>query len=297
MPGHDELFEMRATTVAPLNGHSLLRLLFPGEIQLGRAHGSRPSERLAFLIHGLAMNEDYFGLLAPELIRHGYDVWAIRLPGYAASGQPATLRDLHLSSSLALYGWVVASAMRYVADTLDPRPSHVLAWGHSLGAATLATAVATHIGSEWSGPDRLVFEAPAFAEAIAFSGSIVAGFSAIPSALLDRLGQAFLMDDLRSSEFALRQGSPLVPGRTSRAVFNLNVIALTHPLACTPHLSSELLEKSWFVIGAMDRLVDAERLSGLLDERRVAPGRRLVLQRNHLLSLTAASEMVEWIER
>jgi hypothetical protein len=281
----------------PLGGAGfVLRMLFPAEVHLGRARASRPSRRVAFLVHGLAMNEEYFGLLVPELLRAGYDVWALRLPGYAGDGRPAPLRDLPAGASLGLYAWVAASAMRHLARVLDPEPTEMVAWGHSLGGAALACALVEHAGPEWRGPDRVVFEAPAFAEAIAFPGSMVAAFVAAPTFVLDSLARALLLDDLESSEFARRQGLPLVPGRTSRAVFTMNVLALTHPLARTTPLPPEWLPKSWFVIGSMDRFVHAERLGRLLDAWHVDAERRLVLPRNHLLALTAAREMVGWLE-
>lgn len=295
-PGNS-VFETRPTRIAPLGGAGLVaRMLFPSEVHLGRARASRPSPKVAFLVHGLAMNEEYFGLVVPELLRAGYDVWALRLPGYHGAGRPASLRDLHLSSSLGLYGWVVASAMRHVACALQPRPGTLLAWGHSLGAAALLSGIAAHVGREWPGPDRLVLEAPAFPEAIAFPASMVAAFSAAPTFVLDSLARALLLDDLQSSDFARRQGTPLVPGRTNRAVFTMNVLSITHPFARTACPSAEWLERAWFVVGTIDRLVDPDRLSRLLDEWRVAPARRLLLARNHLLSLTAAREIVRWIE-
>jgi pimeloyl-ACP methyl ester carboxylesterase len=295
MPEPGAIFDTRPTPIRALPASPLAALLFPEKVVLGRARGSRPSERVAFLIHGLSMNEDYFGLLAPELIERGFDVWALRLPGYVASGERPGFWRIDVGISLTFYGWVVASTMAHVARTLSPRPTELLAWGHSLGGAALASAIASYVSPEWPGPSRLVFEAPAFSEAIAFSGLAIAGYSAAPDGLLDMLARAFLMDDLRSSEFAERQSLPLVPGRTSRAVFTMNVLALTNPLTRTPAPGPEWLERSWFILGQHDRLVDYRALCRLLDGWRVRSDRRLVLPRNHLLSLTSAREMAEWI--
>jgi pimeloyl-ACP methyl ester carboxylesterase len=288
-------FETRTTKVPPLEANMLLRFVFPERVNLAHACDSPPSERVAFLIHGLAMNEDYFGLLASELIGRGYDVWAVRLPGYVASDETAGLGDAHIGLSLAFYASVVASSIVHLSTTLAPRPTHVLAWGHSLGGAALAAA-AGYVGDGWRGPDRLVFEAPAFSEAIAFSGSLIAGFSTAPATILDTLARAFLKDDIRSSDFARRQGASLVPGRTSRAVFNMNVLALTNPFSRTTQPSSSLLERSYFVLGDIDRLVDHDRLVDLLDRWGVACDHRLTLPRNHFLSLTSPKEMVDWVE-
>src|SRR5437879_4489439 len=124
-PGH--IFDMRPTPVAPLTVHRVLDLVFPSAVMLGRARESRPGERLAFLVHGLAMNEDYFGLLVPELVSRGYDVWALRLPGYLASGQrPSAFWPVDIGFSVAFYGWVTASALAHLIRTSDEPPREVL---------------------------------------------------------------------------------------------------------------------------------------------------------------------------
>ena len=74
VPEAGRIFDIRPIRVEPLSASWPRSLAFPRRVYLGRARESRPSERLAFLIHGFALNEDYFGLLAPQLIDRGYDV-------------------------------------------------------------------------------------------------------------------------------------------------------------------------------------------------------------------------------
>lgn len=289
-------FDLWPTTIRPLRAWRGADWLPFGTVHIGRARGARPSPRVAFLVHGFAMNEDYFGLLAPLLIGRGYDVWALRLPGYVATGERAgRIWPVHIGSSMALYGLVVASAMAHVARTLRPRPTHFLGWGHSLGGAALASAVA-YSGPDWAGPDQLVFEAPAFYEAIGFSRAMVAGFAAFPDGVLNALARGLLLDDIKSSEFATCVSLPFIPGRASRLVLTMNALALVNPFSATKRLAPTFLERSWFVIGDHDRLVDHDRLIAFLDTWNVAADRRLVLLRNHFLSLTSASEMVDWID-
>src|SRR5262245_55249350 len=110
MPQPGRIFDPRPTDVPPLSTTWPFDRFFPNPVRLLAARGSRPGERVAFLLHGFAMNEDYFGLLVPELLERGYDVWALRLPGYAASGErPSELRP-HIGFSVAYYAWVAASA-------------------------------------------------------------------------------------------------------------------------------------------------------------------------------------------
>jgi hypothetical protein len=160
----------------------------------------------------------------------------------------------------------------------------------------LANAL-TLIGNSGSkGPDRLVFEAPAFRETLAFTSTTVAAFSTLPNAVLNLLARSFLMDDLRTSEVAATLAQAFVPGRTSRAVFNMNVLALVNPLNRAPIASAELLDKSWFVGGEFDRLIDHDHLTALLDRWQVRAERRLVLPRNHLLAVTSPREILDWLE-
>ena len=125
---------------------------------------------------------------------------------------------------------------------------------------------------------------------------MIATFATFPNGVLDVLARGFLMDDLRSSEFAERQCLPFVPGRTSRAVFTMNVLALVNPLSRTPRPSRAVLARSRFIAGEFDRLVDPRLLMRLLDSWDVPTTQRLLLPRNHLLSLTSARQMLEWVE-
>ncbi len=285
---------MRPVRVRPLEGSWLPGWVFPSTVHVGRARGARDADRLAVLVHGFAMNEDYFALVAPELLARGYDVWALRLPGYVGSGERAAwLRPAHVGMSVAFYAWVTASAMAHVVRTVAPR--HVLAWGHSLGGAVLHAATATWSGPEWPTPDRLVLEAPAYAEAIGFSTAMITAFRALPDAMLNALARSLLIDDIRANDTARTQLVTFVPGRTSRLVLTMNALALANPLSRTAPPSDELLERSWFAVAEFDRFVDHDRLLALLDRWRVPGARRLVLPRNHLLSPTSASEMVDWV--
>jgi alpha-beta hydrolase superfamily lysophospholipase len=292
------VFEMRAVRVRPLAGSLLPAWSFPSTVELGRALGAPDDGRVAFLVHGFAMNEEYFTLVAAELLARGYDVWALRLPGYVGSEtRAAWFRPLHVGLSVAFYAWVAASAMAHVARTRTPRVAHLLAWGHSLGAAVLHAATATWRGPAWPGPDQLVLEAPAFAEAIAFPPAMVAAFSALPDGMLNALARSLLIDDIRANETARRQALHFVPGRASRLVLTMNALALANPLSRTAALPADVQARCWFALGEFDRFVDYDRLAALLDEWRIARERRLVLPRNHLLSLTSAQEIVEWMER
>jgi len=296
MPQVGSIFDPRPTCVEPLPTAWPLDVLFPSSLHLAHARGSRSAERLAFLIHGLAMNEDYFGLLAPELIGRGYDVWALRLPGYAGSGAPVRALRPHIGLSMTYYAWVAASAMAHLARMLDPAPTHVLAWGHSLGGVVLGTAVTSFPDSAIARADRLVFEAPAFGEALAWPLTTVAVLAALPDGVLNTLARGMLLDDIRTSPLAAAQGSSFLPGRASRLLLTMNVLALCNPLAQALRLAREALAKSWFVLGEFDRLVDHDRLVGLLDRWGVAAERRLVLPRNHLLALTVPREMLDWVD-
>jgi pimeloyl-ACP methyl ester carboxylesterase len=294
VPEPGATFDMRAVRVRPLPGSWFPGWAFPSAVELGRARGARDADRLAFLVHGFAMNEDYFALVAPELVARGYDVWALRLPGYLPSGtRAAWLRPVHVGMSVAFYAWVTASATAHVARTVSPR--HVVAWGHSLGGAVLHAATATWTDRDWPAPERLVLEAPAYPEAIGFSTAMIAAFTALPDGMLNALARALLIDDIRANETAREQSLAFVPGRTSRLVLTMNALALANPLSRTAPLSPEMLDRCRFVVAEFDRFVDHDRLIGLLDRWRVRPERRLVLPRNHLLSLTSAREMVEWV--
>jgi hypothetical protein len=297
MPEPGGIFDMRPTRVTPLPVHWVLEQVFPSSLMLGRARDSRRTGRLALLIHGLAMNEDYFGAPRAGARPQGVRGLGAPLAGYLGSGhEPGTLWPLGIGFSVDFYGWVAASAMAHLACARRKPPGGLLAWGHSLGAVALAKAVTGWAGSRWAGPDRLVFEAPAFGEAIAFPGSIIAAFSVFPTGVLDVLARGFLMDDLRSSGFAERQSLPFVPGRTSRVVFTMNVLALVNPLSHTPRLPPPAFDRSRFIIAKFDRLVDSDSLNRLLDSWGVASDQRLVLPRNHLLSLTSPGQMMEWLD-
>jgi hypothetical protein len=297
-PVGGNIFEMRPRRITPLPTYPLVEGLFPATVHLGRATGSRAGDRVAFLVHGLGLNEDYFGLLAPELVAKGYDVWALRLPGYIGSGERAGwLWPVHFGLSVAFYGWVAASAIAHLARTLEPRPAHLLVWGHSLGAAALASAFADGEAGDWGIVDRLVLEAPAFSEALAFSGVTLAALTALPDGLLNQLSEALLMDDIRSSHFAAQRILPFSPGRASRAVLTMNALALANPFNRTRPPAPQVLDRTRFVLAAFDRFVDHDRLIPLLEAWRVGADRRLVLPRNHHLSLTSPREIVEWLER
>jgi alpha-beta hydrolase superfamily lysophospholipase len=297
LPQAGRIFDMQPIRVAAIPVHWLVDRLFPGTLTLGRARGSRAGRRLAFLVHGFAMNEDYFGLLVPDLLARGYDVWAIRLPGYAGSEEPVgTLRPLHWGLSVAFYGWVTASALAHLVRTLEPSPTAVLAWGHSLGAAAVLAALAYRVGSHRDCPDHVVLEAPAFAETLPFSAAMVAAFAAFPGGVLNLLARSFLLDDIRSSRFAQSQGVHFIPGRTSRLVLTMNALAHANPLSRTPAPVRAKLDRRRFVIARFDRLVEHDRLVALLDRWRVPKAHRLVLARNHLTALTASHEMLEWLD-
>jgi len=295
-PEPGKIFSMQPTRVGPLPVDWPVGMLFPRAVELGRARHARPSERVAFLVHGLAMNEDYFGLLAPELIARGYDVWALRLPGYSGSGEHSgALRPFHVGFSTAFYGWVVVSALAQLVRTLDPPPRRLLAWGHSLGAVALAAGITAWHGAGSPDVHQLVFEAPSFPEAVAFSGPAIALITALPDSVAGPFARALLMDDLASSRFAAQQALPLVPGRTSRLMLNMHALALANPLSRTVPPPPDVLKRSWFVIGRFDRLVDHGRLVGLLDTWQVTAQRRLLLPRNHWLSLTCPREILAWL--
>jgi hypothetical protein len=288
---------MRVTRVRPLPTRWPLQWAFPDSVVIGRARRTSPGSRVAFLVHGLGMNEDYFAFLADGLLARDYEVWALRLPGYVGAGEPAgTWFPVHHVFSTAFLGWVVASAMAHVVRQADPAPRHMLAWGHSLGAVALANAIGSFAGRDWRGADALVFEAPAFGEALAFPPSILALFTALPAFMLDTFVRAFLLDDLHSSPFARRQGVPFVPGRASRLMLTLNLAGLAHPLNRTPELPRAFRDRCRFIVGEFDRLVDHDRLVRLLDGWGTPPEQRLVLPRNHLLSLTCSGRMLQWLE-
>jgi pimeloyl-ACP methyl ester carboxylesterase len=294
-PAPGATFDMQPVRVRPLPGSWLPGWAFPSTVQLGRARGARDGERVAFLVHGFAMNEDYFALLAPELCARGYDVWALRLPGYLPSGERAAwLWPVHVGMSIAFYAWVTASAIAHIAHALAPR--HLLAWGHSFGGAVLHAAMAAWSGREWPAPERLVLEAPAYREAIGFSTAMVTALSALPEGTLNALARSLLIDDIRANETARQQGLAFIPGRASRLVLTMNALALANPLSRTVPLPPEALARCRFVVAEFDRLVDHDRLVALLDGWRVRAERRLVLPRNHLLSLTSAAQVVAWLE-
>lgn len=284
--------------VTPLAGWPLGHRLFPDSINLCRAKGSEASDQLAFLIHGLAQNEDYFGLLVPHLLAKGYDVWALRLPGYVAAGEKPDFWPPALGMELLLswYGWVAASAFVHLQQTLTTKPGHTLAWGHSMGGAILAAMVADERIEHRPTPDRLVFEAPAFGECLTPFSGVIAGSSLVPDDVVDKFARILLMDDLYGNVYTQTQFSTCVPGHTSRTVFNMNVLALINPLNRFPKHTQHWLTHSRFLIGRFDRLVDAEKLVALLDSKNVPKSHRLVLLKNHLLSLSSAEEMVEWLK-
>jgi hypothetical protein len=114
--------------------------------------------------------------------------------------------------------------------------------------------------------------------------------------MLNQLARALLIDDIRANETARQQALVFVPGRTSRLVLTMNALALANPLSRTSAPPADLLRRCAFVVAEYDRLVDHDRLTALLDGWRVPPEHRLVLPRNHLLSLTCAPEMVRWVE-
>jgi hypothetical protein len=180
-----------------------------------------------------------------------------------------------------------------VVHTVEPR--HVLAWGHSLGGAVLHAAIATWSGTDWRVPDSVVLEAPAYSEAIGFSTAMIAAFTALPDAMLNALARSLLIDDIRANDTAREQLLTFVPGRTSRLVLTMNALALANPLSRTATLPRDVLDRCRFVVAEFDRFVDHDRLIGLLDRWRVGRERRLVLARNHLLSLTSARELVRWV--
>ena len=290
------IFAMQPTAILPADPPWLASAAFPAAVHVGRARDSRATGRLALLVHGFAMNEDYFGLLAPELVGRGYDVWALRLPGYAASGERLPwLTPPYHGISIGFYGWVVASTLAHLQRTLGPQTT--LTWGHSLGAAALTIALCAYRNGDGSAiADRVVLEAPAFSQALALSGGWMTLFTVFPATLLNLLGGAMFVDDIRSSEFARRQCIPFVPGRSNRLLLTLNALALANPLSGTSRPAPDVLARCWFLIGEFDRLIDYDRLVRLLDDWHVAPERRLALQRNHFLSLTCPAAIVRWLE-
>lgn len=284
---------MREVALARPRGAGWLGMLLPSQFYLGRARHSRPGERVAMLVHGLGMNEDYFGLLAPEIIDRGYDVWALRLPGYTGRGEAPSWLPAGWPWSCELYAWVVAMASTWLHERLQPQ--RMIAWGHSLGARAFLEATPLWPRFGWTGPDEVVLEAPPFREALRLSGATMASFAFLPNQIIDDLARTGFLDDLATNAFAREQCLPIVPGRTSRLVFLANGASLVNPLAADPTPSSEWLRRLRVIAGTRDRLLDSDRLVALLDAWGLDPERRLILPRNHFLSLNSAPEIAEWV--
>lgn len=100
-------------------------------------------ERTAVLVHGITADSQSWWRTAPELVRHGYRVVAVDLPGHGRSPRSAA--------------YSLASLTDALAEALPERPA--LAVGHSLGGLLLARLVpllrperVVHVDPAWAAP-------------------------------------------------------------------------------------------------------------------------------------------------
>lgn len=299
LPAHwKSPFDHHHTRVRPIPGWGRgAELTFPSGIDLCRARGGEHHRKLAFLIHGWTQNEDYFCLVAPRLVQRGFDTWALRLPGYVSTNEKPGFWPNSLGISLSWYGWVAASALAHLQAELACPPAQTLAWGHSMGGAILSNALADLAAAKQNaGVQLAVLEAPAFAESISVLGPMITPVTLMPDDLLNRVTRTLLIDDCDASETTRFLLANIVPGRCSRAIFNLNLLAILNPLNRFPKLTDSLASRLRFVIGRYDRLVEGARLQALAEKIGVPPNHILELPRNHFLALSSAPEICSWLD-
>ncbi len=182
----------------------------------------------ALLLHGMSDSPYSLRALAQTLVRHGYRVVGLRLPGHGAA--PSGLRHVNAEDMIA----AVRLAMAHLAAKLGERPIHVV--GYSTGASlALDYALDAMDGSVSPVPASLVLISPAIrihrAAALAdFTDSLSAlpGFSDL--AYLQVLPE---FDPYKYNSFATN-ASDVVRRLTRSVDRRLDARVRAHPAAVLP---------------------------------------------------------------